>query len=200
MAVLRGILKRIQALWRHPRVGGNPLLFKNATVWQWPSAYAGVTWLSIVCVNLCLSIPPAFALPTYNDAEVKAAFLFQLPHFITWPEDDRRFPVFCALGDNPFEKVPEARQIKPVGLHQVEACQVLFISESESANTKDILAYTQKYPLLTVSDIKTFAKSGGMVGFTEVNGKIKLELNTRALADAGFRMDQHLLEVAHHVY
>lgn len=150
---------------------------------------------------------PLYALPDYDDARIKAAYLYQLPNFIESSLNNQDEGVsVCVLGDNPFRKFSEGnalgkfRLIQKKGQNDFRECEILYISDSESPELEHILSHIKQQPILTVSDIQKFAKYGGMVGFTEFNGSIRLEINTKALAAAKFTIDQHLLEVALHVY
>jgi TRAP-type mannitol/chloroaromatic compound transport system permease large subunit len=75
-------------------------------------------------------------------------------------------------------------------------CHIVFISKSEVAIYKDIVAALKGQPVLTVSDMENFAEQGGMIGFVSSDNKVKVEVNTKAVTSAGLRVDAQLLEIA----
>lgn len=171
-------------------------------------------YIAITFIALCAILLPA---PTtaeaYDDVKVKAAFIYRLLHFVEQPASiAAKDPItLCILGRNPFSQVQQElvkhklgnRVITLVEKHKndiVSDCQVLYISDSEKASFSETITPLQTHPVLTISDINQFARYGGMIGFTEYNHNLRLEINTKALAQAQFQIDPHLLEVALHVY
>jgi hypothetical protein len=73
---------------------------------------------------------------------------------------------------------------------------VLFISASEDARLKSILAALDKSSLLTVSDVADFTKRGGMIQFVMDGGRIRFEVNLAAARQAGLNLSSELLKVA----
>ena len=158
---------------------------------------------------------PTYASHMFEDVRIKAAFLYQLPNFIELPEKKIRVGKqlihVCVVGDNPFNMIMDVLEKEIQGKNHFTflqkepsssliGCHIVFIGKSEKAIFQQILDDIKDQPILTVSAIGKFAKYGGMVGFTEFDGNIRLEINTSALAHAKFKVDQHLLEVALHVY
>ena len=72
-------------------------------------------------------------------------------------------------------------------------CHVVFVADADFASVKT--AFHGK-PILTVSDTDGFAEAGGMIGFVVSDNKIKIEVNPKAAAAAGLRVDAQLLEIA----
>lgn len=188
--------------------------------WKWPNIWKNrhrgkrkpypLHWIAI----FFLFVFPVTASASYDDAKVKAAFIYRLLYFIEWPgsEQTTATPInICVVGHNPFIQVQselEQRKFENRPLTIIEKqrkaplsdCQVVYVSDSEKANFLHILQGLKTKPILTISDINQFARYGGMVGFTSYNNTLRLEINTKALAAAKFEIDQHLLEVALHVY
>ncbi|OUD14510.1 YfiR family protein [Thioflexithrix psekupsensis] len=161
---------------------------------------------------LALSVP-ALALDAAKEYEIKAAFLFNLSSFITWPAhhftgENRAFDI-CVLGADPFgerldvitvgQKVGEhpvtVRRVAAVG--EVAACHSVFISASENSRLQAIFAELKYKPVLTVSDIDNFVVRGGMVQFFPRDNKIRLMLDPEAFTDAGLKPGANLMRVAH---
>ena len=73
---------------------------------------------------------------------------------------------------------------------------MLFISSSERRNLAAILGEANRRAVLTVSDSDRFAANGGMIGFVEADGKIRLEVNLEAAQKANLRVSSQLLKLA----
>jgi hypothetical protein len=175
----------------------------------------------IIQIALCLIIIVSAITATnkiyaadYQDNEVKAAFIYRLLYFIEWPagSDQSQHINICILGDNPFKNIQsdfEKKSVsnKPIRLISINKksiltshCKILFISDSEKSDYKEILTTIKSLPILSVSDIIKFAKNDGMIGLTNFNNSIKLEINLKKLSESQFKIDPNLLEAAIHVY
>ena len=149
-----------------------------------------LAWL--LALALLGAVAPRVGAQTETTLEykVKAAFLFNFAQFVEWPA--RAFPtaespqVIAVLGDDPFgayldelvrgEKVSGhplvVRRYKRV--EDIAECHILFISQSEAGALDQILAALKGRAILTVGDIGTFARQGGMIQFVTEEGKIRL--------------------------
>lgn len=141
--------------------------------------------------------------------KIKAGYLYNFTKFVTWPEDkDKNFNL-CILGDDPFgdlinpieQRSAFGRSIKLFRLDSLEKglhCHLLFASSSINTNLfkKNILITQDFDKTLTVGDGKGFASQGGMIGFVNRDGKIKLQINLAAIRQSGLKVSAKLLEVA----
>ena len=143
---------------------------------------------------------------------VKATYLYNFSRFVQWPADagaakGESFPI-CIFGEDPFGAVldsilsGESIKGKPVVLKRVLKlqdaleCRVLYISASEDARLKEILAGLDKTGVLTVSDIPQFSQRGGIIQFVIVANKVRFEVNLSSAQDAGLILSSDLLKVA----
>ena len=78
---------------------------------------------------------------------------------------------------------------------EIGTCQLLFVSYSERRNLAAILDSAGRRRVLTVSDIDRFAASGGMIGFVESEGRIRMEVNLEAVRNADLRISSQLLKL-----
>lgn len=150
--------------------------------------------------------------PRASEYQVKAVFLFNFAQFVDWPApaaQDAQLPLLiCILGDDPFGAFLDetvrgerlgARPIQVRRYRQVtdiEACNILFISRSETEGVPQILAVLKQQPMLTVSDGETFAKQGGMIQLFTDKGRIRLRINLEAAEAANLTISSKLLRVA----
>jgi hypothetical protein len=164
-------------------------------------------WISASCL-IALSAQAA-SLPEYK---VKAAFLYKFTKFIEWPEEafeDSESPfTLCVIGKDPFgtaldplkERTAQGRTILILKTSYWEKlttpCHMMFVAESERKRVDSIVAAFRLHPSLTVSDIKNFARQGGIMNFIKKNKKIRFVINVRAGKKAGLKISAQLLELA----
>ncbi|OLD88304.1 MAG: hypothetical protein AUG85_04970 [Gemmatimonadetes bacterium 13_1_20CM_4_66_11] len=150
--------------------------------------------------------------PRASEYQVKAVFLFNFAQFVEWPAvaaPDPQMPVIIGiLGEDPLGTfLDETVRGERLGLRPFEirryreltditACNILFISRSESERVAEILAALGKRPILTVSDGDDFAKRGGMIQFVNDKNRIRLRVNLEAAQAANVTISSKLLRVA----
>lgn len=155
-----------------------------------------------VCVD---AAPP-------GEYQVKAAFLFNFSHFVSWPPSafaDAEAPlVIAVIGDDPFGASLDALvQGEHVGnralvvrryqdIAEVPDCHILFISRSASARLKDIVQAGHGHGVLTVSDIDDATSQGVMIGLVNQADHVRLKINIGAARDAGLKLSSQLLRPA----
>jgi len=150
--------------------------------------------------------------PRASEYQVKAVFLFNFGQFVEWPAvatPDPQMPVIIGiLGEDPLgtfldetvrgerlaQRPFEIRRYRE--LTDIQACNILFISRSESERVGQILAGLKTRPILTVSDGDDFAKRGGMIQFVNDKNRIRLRINVEAAQAANIVISSKLLRVA----
>lgn len=166
-----------------------------------------------IIIFIMLLAPMEANTSAYNDTQIKAAYLINLIKFIDWPNntsinDNIRI---CIIGDNLFKTIEtdfEKSNISGKNIilinqkqdSQLHSCSIVYISESEKSGFDSLLNSLQHYPVLTISDINKFAQNGGMIGFINYNGTIRLEINAKKLSESNFTIDKQLLDIALNVY
>ena len=73
---------------------------------------------------------------------------------------------------------------------------MLFIGESEACRASATLNGVKLLPVLTVSDAKGFAHSGGMIELQVETGRRRFMINEVAAGRAGLRFSSRLLALA----
>lgn len=147
-----------------------------------------------------------------NEYKIKATYLYNFGRFVTWPEDlssgkTDSFGV-CVLGQDPFGPTldstfaGETLDSKPVVIKRVArpqdalGCRILFISSTEEAHLKAILAALDDAGTLTVSDMPDFAERGGMIQFVFEGSKIRFQVNLASAESSKLVLSSELLKVA----
>jgi hypothetical protein len=167
-------------------------------------AFIFIAWMLLGVTKL----PGQQAKP--GEYQVKAAYLYNFGRFISWPAKAATEGSFtiCVLGQDPFGlalnatlsdeningKSVIAKRI--ADLTEAVNCRILFISSSEGARLKQILATVKDAGVLTVSDLPEFSKSGGMVQFTMEGSRVRFEVNLVPAERAGLILSSELLKVA----
>lgn len=163
----------------------------------------------LVLVSLAIAGVAGAADTVTSDVAVKAAFLFNFAKFTEWPSlaTDATLTL-CVVGDPKVAgALTETVRNQRIGSHAVEAralvgdapmqsCHVLFLSMSEARRAAAAVDALAMLPILTVSDIKDFARSRGVVEMFIENGRMRFCINTDAADRAGLRLSSRLLGLA----
>ena len=159
-----------------------------------------------------------------EERKLEAVFIGRFASYIDWPEKDKekdkekgkekgkdkereRF-VITLLDDNPFGKLLddlyrdkrihnkriELRYAK--SLDQVGETDVLFITLSNALARLAAIEFAHKNSILTISEAKGFAESGGVIQLDFVEQKIRIKINHAAAVKSGLKIGAPLLSIA----
>jgi hypothetical protein len=148
--------------------------------------------------------------PKTTEYQVKAAYLANFPKFVEWPATVARSESFniCVLGQDPFGVALDAAVAGetidriPIAAKRISRpqdaldCRVLFISSSEDSQWNAILASLKTLSVLTVSDMREFARRGGIVQFVLDENRVRFEVNLAATGPPGLKLRSALLKLA----
>lgn len=168
-----------------------------------------LAWLAVALIACGVADLEAM---TPTEYQVKAAFLFNFSHFVSWPATDFAAAdaplVIAVIGQDPFgaslDAVVQGERVggRPLvvrrfqDLAQVPDCQILFIGRSEAARLKDIVQASRGHGVLTVSDIDDATARGVMIGLVSQQDHIRLKINIDAARSAGLKLSSQLLRPA----
>jgi hypothetical protein len=143
---------------------------------------------------------------------LKAELLERFTKYIEWPAEspatDPNAPFFIGIiGENPFGSYLErfsgtsikgkTVQILAISnLADVDRCQVLFVSRSETKNLDRILSRTSGKPILTVGDTDGFARRGVLINFYHYDDYIRFQVNQSEVDRSGLKFSSRLLKLA----
>ncbi len=153
-----------------------------------------------------------------TEAEVRAQIILNLPLVADWPQGalpaDERVTL-CTLSESDVSHHLQAMASQPayiekvlfvprVPFEDVTRCRVLYLDAADKSQLTALLAAVARHPVLTVGDIRGFARDGGMIGFLSTEKTIGLfsqknvrfEINLAATAAVGITFDPLLLELA----
>ncbi len=149
---------------------------------------------------------------SFSEYQIKALFLFNFAKYVDWPAE--AFPTVTSpitIGivgqDNFGDDLKHAVEGKSINGRSIVikhitsdtelgGCQVLFISSSENPRFEAILEKTSALPVLTVSERERSSRKSGIVNFTLVEKKVRLEIDLNAARQAKVRISSKLLSVA----
>ncbi len=165
-----------------------------------------------VVIALVISLVHVGKTADVKEYEIKAAFIYNFAKFVEWPEDAfgrADAPIIIGIvGKDPFGKMidhaVEGRrvngrtvEIKRVNWGaEVKTCHILFVSSSESGKMGQLSELVKNAPILTIGETPGFASRGGIVNFTEEEGKVRFEINADAAKRARLTISSKLLSLA----
>lgn len=175
-------------------------------------------WVTVVLTVMLAALRPGDARcqssNRYDIRRIEAAFIHNFLDFVTWPGllhrsgdavvigilgDDHFGTAFAEVeGGRVFGKTLTIRKSRR--LEDLMDSWILFVSASEADRMSDILRRVEGRPILTVSDVPHFVKSGGIVEFftVPVQGemKVRFEINKDRADQAGLKISYQLLSLA----
>ena len=148
-----------------------------------------------------------------RESQVKAAFIYNFALYVEWPTGaggEQKPHTVCLIGANNFGPTLEAIRGKLVRnrslvLRRIVAaedaggCDILFVSSSERINLHSILDAVRNLPVLTISDMERFTRSGGMIGLLALDNKVQFEVNLKQAQRSQLRISSQLLKLARDV-
>lgn len=160
------------------------------------------------CLNFSGATAAWAAASAQLEYQVKAGFICNFIKYVEWPPSKDNGPLsICILGKTPSDDAFDSMKgrtvrnrviaVRRIGtMEELGDCEVLFISASQKRNLPHILAALEGRGVLTVSDMKRFVDSGGMIGFVTHGENLRFEINLKAATRAGLRLSSQLLKLA----
>ncbi|MFB9245794.1 YfiR family protein [Massilia antarctica] len=150
--------------------------------------------------------------PAAAEYAAKAAFIYNLALFSTFPDARAGLIRLCILGRDPFGKLLAGLEGKPLGdarmtiayppsgRDALKQCQIVFVSASESDTVALLAQSARQEGVLTVSDAKGAARMGIMVELDVEDKRIAFEFNAEAARAANIALSSKVLRLARMVY
>jgi hypothetical protein len=169
-------------------------------------------WLAPFVALLAVSPNRAASPEPSSEYQLKAVFLFNFAQFVEWPagtfaNESEPF-VIGIVGEDPFRSyLDDLVRGERIGTHPLQVrrfapddpvyrCQILYVSNSTAGRLNAYLGALKFRPVLTVSDIDSFARLGGMVRFAVEDGRIHLRVNLAAARAAHLAISSKILRVS----
>jgi hypothetical protein len=172
----------------------------------------GARWIIALLITLSPDADAAFAQAPANEAQVKAAFVYNFLKFVDWPAE-----AFAGPGDSLIVGIvgsgstADAAALfldgKPVNGRAVAirrlkdhgprpGVHALFIGNADTMHSRRILDDVANAAVLSIGESVDFAGDGGVIGLLVEAQKVRFEINTDAAAKAGLRISSKLLALA----
>ena len=149
---------------------------------------------------------------SFEEFQIKAAFLFHFSHFIKWPGPQvdliNKPIVFCALDEGPVESaLKELLLTSQARTHamrfslisdpsETSACNYLFIGSANQHEIARAIKSTDGKAILTVSDSEGFALQGGMIELARKGNRIQVLINLKNVTEHDLKVSSKLLRLA----
>ncbi len=139
---------------------------------------------------------------------VKAATIEKIVRFIEWPRSAEGSFVLCVTTDHPqlaalrayyensaIDERPVAIQIIRKG-ELAATCRLLFLAPRDLGDLARLKTTADREHVLLIAEGTGAARSGAHIAFYSDSGRLKLEVNRRALEASGLKASFRLLEMA----
>lgn len=149
---------------------------------------------------------------SYDEFQVKSAFLYNFLLFVEWPEEsfetDESPFIIAVAGDDRIQPhlkaIAEKRTAKsrPIVIRRfdpedpVPNCHILHIPRSAEENLPELLKTANETATLTTSDISGFARRGGMIELTLIENRVNFRINKTSAEEEGLTLSSQLLKLA----
>jgi hypothetical protein len=144
--------------------------------------------------------------------EVKAAYLYNIVNFVTWPPDAFTGPSdplhVCVYGMDPFGRALDTAMqngtsngrpvqvIRAADANALSTCEVAFLPGTNTDRIDQGVRLTAQRPVLTVGEAPDFLRRGGMIAFVVDGGRVRFDINLQAASARGLTLSSRLLQVA----
>lgn len=168
-------------------------------------------WRKAVCAGvaaLLLTLSCASFAESLNEQKIKAGLLYNFLKYTDWPQSGQKALNVCLFREDSFEgsldplrgRTAQQYQIAIVritSVSQVHTCHAIFIPFAAASNVAEILTQVRGKGILTISDIRGFARRGGMIEFTmKEDQRIHILINRAAISAAGIRIQSRITRLA----
>ncbi len=139
--------------------------------------------------------------------KLKAAFLYNFILLTEWPKTANDSLRLCVIGKggmddaiNDFDGTEaNKRHIRVIHLlnySNIDACEVLYLGETDSIDIQNILNKLGESPVLTVSDNLDLVKSGVMINMFPENRRLVFNVNVESAKHAHLTLSSRLVRLA----
>lgn len=165
----------------------------------------------VALIALCLILLQGTAFSTEHklpdENEIKAAFVFNVARYVTWPAysgNTFRIGIFGkgppgSHWNNLKGKTVHGKRVtvlKTSDLDDLINCQVVYIESPDQKNNIRISSALRQYPVLTISNTNGNNYASGMIITSLVNSRIIFSVNLSLARQAGLEISSNLSKLA----
>lgn len=161
----------------------------------------------LACLFCWLGLAAPSLTAQQDERAVRAAYLFNLTRYVSWPGGRKQIVIGVAGNDNRGaelkslleNKISDGRQIVVLlhpGESEIRSCDVLYVPAGAQTNWQALAGHIAGHPILTVGETSQFSRRGGMVGLIRSGDQIQIEVNLEVVRASGLNISSHLLNLA----
>jgi hypothetical protein len=169
---------------------------------------------SVVIIALVLSARDAPA-QDVTEGALKGAFLYNFASFTEWPAEvlPPGSPIqACIVGDRAvaaaLERTARGRHlagrplvVKTPSESTLQGCHLVYVAATSArSSASGAIISVAGSPVLTISDVDEFARSGGIAQFFVDRGKMRFRINLESAKRAQLQLSARLLSLAELVH
>jgi len=147
----------------------------------------------------------------HQDLQLKSALVYKLTRFVTWPKqgDNATSPFqFCLEENSAFgpyiqaivSGLPNQQSMNIMHINaaseDISDCDVVYVGKGSSAAFQTHAKMMHSKHLLSVSDVRGFAKDGGMIEIVRRNNRLGFIINMHTVGQTDLRIAAPLLRMA----
>lgn len=167
--------------------------------------------LRIIKVSLFLVMTVSLCYNAYGQAleeyQVKTLFLYQFTKYINWP-DGANTIVIGVLSDSPTalntfktlanKKSTNSRKIvvEEYNSEQPKKYNILYVTKNRSGLLSKLAKAISGEAILIISEKEGMIHKGSGINFVDIGGKLKFQMNKKAIKNAGLEVSSHLVNLA----
>ena len=150
--------------------------------------------------------------PVASEYDVKAAIVFKIAKFVSWPEQaftDNSEPLaVCVHKDDPLAEALRSLNGKPIKgrvfsvrylngqKFEPNYCQILLIADNYSDSEIEIIDSISDQPVLTIVDHDRPVSRPGIIGLQIKKNHVQFDIDVGASESAGLDISAQLLQLA----
>ena len=175
----------------------------------WCTTFTRQAAWSALTLLLIVGDRPALGQDVTEEA-LKGAFLYNFAAFTVWPTEalPPGAPIqACILGDpavaSALARTAKGHQIAGHALvvttpsdKTVRGCHLLYVAARSAQSAAQAVTSVAASPVLTISDVNEFARSGGVAQFFVEAGKMRFRVNLASAKRAKIQLSSRLLSLA----
>ncbi len=182
----------------------------------WAFKYDILKNSALLVFSLFFSSPLLAVSSNEKQAEVTAAFIYQISKFITWPEEAFNSAEdslsICVLGNENAQLEEKLTRFtskkskgRPIQIHSFESktkllssqktaehCHILFMPDTEWDDFTPKEIDHLKQTTLLIGETRHFLKEGGMLALILVDSKISIFVNPDAMTQSQIKLESRL--------
>ncbi|WP_448218476.1 YfiR family protein [Endozoicomonas sp. 2B-B] len=139
--------------------------------------------------------------------KVKTAIVYKITKFVSWPKKKQSLTL-CIIGEGSINselvkinrKSSMGRRLsvtrKDLNAPVDKLCDILYIHSIDQASSSKMTRSLNGKPILTISDGRSFAEQGGLIGLARKGKKINFTINKSSVDKSGLKISSQLKSLA----